>query len=296
MPSAQGGLGAAVAPARLDKAAPPRDARRMGDVTRRALGASLPLFAAVAAEGRAAALATPEILAQLAPTGTLRVGINLGNFLLVTGREADGTTPRGVAPSLARAIAERLGVPVRFVTYERPGPMADAVGTGAWDIAFLGNEPQRAERIAFSAPYSEIEATYLVPANSPLARLEDVDREGVRIATPGGAAYTLWLERNIRRATLRPAPSIPAATEMFLAENLEALAGLRPGLLADQARIGGSRLLEGRFMAVQQAIGTARPNAAGAAFLDAFVAEAKATGLVARLIAEHGARGLSVAG
>lgn len=243
----------------------------------------------------AASAATPEVLAQLAPTGALRVGINLGNFLLVSGREPDGATPRGVAPGLARALAERLGVPVRFVTYERPGPMADAVGTGAWDVAFLGAEPQRAERIAFSAPYAEIEATYLVAANSPIARIEEVDRPGVRIATPGGAAYTLWLERNIRHATLRLAPSIPAATQMFLDERLEALGGLRPGLLADQARIAGSRLIDGRFMTVQQAIGTARANAAGAAFLEAFVAEAKAGGLVARLIAEHGVRGLSVA-
>jgi len=244
----------------------------------------------------AAAAATPDILAELAPTGALRVGINLGNFLLVSGREPDGTTPRGVAPSLARAVAERLGVPVRFVTYERPGPMADAVGTGAWDIALLGNEPQRAERIAFSAPYAEIEATYLVPADSPIARIVEVDRSGVRVATPGGAAYTLWLERHVRHAELRLAPAIPAATRMFLDERLEALAGLRPGLLADQEGIAGSRLLDGRFMTVQQAIGTARANAAGAAFLDAFAREAVAGGLVARLIAEHGVRGLSVAG
>jgi polar amino acid transport system substrate-binding protein len=237
---------------------------------------------------------SPEIKAQLAPTGVLRAAINLSNFLLVTGRAADGT-PQGVSPDMARAIAERLGVPVSYVPYPRPGELADAAGTGAWDIGLIGAEPQRAEKIAFTPAYAEIEATYLVPPGSHIARLEDVDRPGTRIAVAARAAYDLWLERNIGRATLLRAPSIQASFDLFREQGLEALAGLRPRLIADHAAMPGSRILEGRFMAVQQAIGTARANQAAAAWLREVVEELKATGFVAGLIARHAVQGLSVA-
>jgi polar amino acid transport system substrate-binding protein len=237
---------------------------------------------------------SPEILSQLAPTGVLRAGINLGNFLLVTGRSAAGD-PEGVSPGMARAIADRLGVPVRYVPYPKPGELADAVGSNAWDIGLIGAEPQRAEKIAFTAAYAEIEATYLVPAGSAIATLAEVDRSGVRIAVTARSAYDLWLERNIRNATLVRSNSIDGAFEQFVAEGLEVLAGLRPRLLTDAEALPGSRILDGSFTAVQQAIGTARGNEAGAAFLRDFVEEAKASGLVASLIERHKVRGLSVA-
>jgi polar amino acid transport system substrate-binding protein len=237
---------------------------------------------------------TPEIRAQLAPHGVLRAGINLGNFLLVTGRDEHGS-PEGVAPDMARTVAARLGVPVRFVPYPRPGTLADAAGTDAWDIALIGAEPQRAQTIAFTAAYAEIEATYLVPAGSAIESLSEVDRAGLRIASTSRAAYDLWLERNIAEATVLRAESIDGALDLFRDQRLDALAGLRPRLIADAATLPGSRILEGRFMSVQQAIGTARANAAAAAFLHGFVEEAKASGLVARLIAKHGVQGLSVA-
>jgi polar amino acid transport system substrate-binding protein len=237
---------------------------------------------------------SPEIVSQLAPTGVLRAGINMSNFLLVSSRSATGE-PEGVSPDMARAVAERLGVPVQYVPYPRPGELADAAGTGAWDIGLIGAEPQRAEKIAFTAAYAEIEATYLVPPGSPITRIEEVDRLGVRIAVAARAAYDLWLERNIRHATPLRAGSLDASFALFAEQKLEALAGLRPKLLSDAEKMPGSRVLEGKFMAVQQAIGTARGNEAAAAFLRDFVEEAKASGLVARLIARHGVRGLSVA-
>ena len=171
---------------------------------------------------------SPEIIAQLAPTGVLRAGINMGNFLLVTGRSGNGD-PAGVSPDMARAIADRLGVPVQYVPYPRPGELADAVGSNAWDIGLIGAEPQRAEKIAFTAAYAEIEATYLVPAGSPITSLAEVDRPGVRIAVTARAAYDLWLERNIRQATLVRTDSIDSAFRRFADEGLEVLAGLRPG-------------------------------------------------------------------
>jgi polar amino acid transport system substrate-binding protein len=235
-----------------------------------------------------------DVVAELAPTGVLRAGINLSNFLLVTGRSASGD-PEGVSPGMAKAVADRLGVPVRYVPFAKPGLLADAVDDNAWDIGLIGAEPQRAEKIAFTAAYTEIEATYLVPAGSPITAIDQVDRPGIRIAVSARSAYDLWLERNIKHATVLRVEGIPAAFEKFRSEGLESLAGLRPGLLADLEQLPGARILDGQFTAVQQAIGTQRRNSAGAAFLRDFVEEAKASGLVARLIAQHKVKGLSVA-
>lgn len=235
-----------------------------------------------------------DILAELAPHGVLRAGINLSNVLLVTGRDEHGS-PTGVAPDMARAIADRLGVPLRLVPYARPGLLADACGSDAWDIGLIGAEPQRAETIAFSPAYAEIEATCLVPAGSPVASLAELDAPGISIASTARAAYDLWLERNIRHATVLRAESSDGAFALFRDRRLDALAGLRPRLIRDQAALPGARLLDGSFMTVQQAIGTARANAKGAAFLRDFVEEAKRTGLVAALMARHGVEGLSVA-
>ncbi len=235
-----------------------------------------------------------NIVAELAPTGVLRAGINLSNFLLVSGKSAGGE-PVGVAPDMAREIAKRLGVPVKYVTFPSPAELADAAEKGVWDVAFIGAEPQRAEKIAFTPAYVEIEASYLVPAGSKLKAIAEVDRPGVRIAVFGRSAYGLWLERSVERATLVRGDSIDASFRLFVDEKCDALAGLKPRLLKDVQTLPGARILDGRFTAVQQAIGTARANAAGAQFLRRFVSEAKTSGFVAALIARHQVQGLSVA-
>jgi polar amino acid transport system substrate-binding protein len=237
---------------------------------------------------------TPDIVAALAPTGRLRAGINMSNPLLVTGRTPNGD-PDGVAPGLARAIAERLGVPVRYVPYARPGELADDAGRDAWDIGLIGAEPQRAEKIAFTAAYAEIEATYLVPAGSPIKAIAQVDRPGIRIAVTARSAYDLWLSRNIHHATLVRSDSLDAALRQFIDDQLDVLAGLRPRLLTDVDSVPGASILDGHFTTVQQAVGIARGHPDAATFLAAFVEEAKASGLVARLIAHYQVRGLSVA-
>ena len=236
-----------------------------------------------------------EIKSELAPKGALRAGINLSNFLLVTGKSAAGD-PEGVAPDMARAIAERLGVLLKLVPYASPGELADQVDRDAWDVGFIGAEPQRAQRIAFTAAYCEIESTYLVPPGSKLNTVAEVDSPGVRIAVSDRSAYELWLSRNIKNAELRKVQGIGPSFELFVREKLDALAGLKPALLEAQAKLPGSRVLDGKFTAVQQAVGTSRKNAAAAKFLAAFVEEAKASGLVGRLIERHKVVGrLSVA-
>lgn len=235
-----------------------------------------------------------QIVAELAPTGVLRAAINMGNFLLVTGKTASGD-PSGVAPDMAAEIAKRLGVPVHYVPYERPSTLADAAGTNTWDIGLIGAEPQRAAKIAFSDAYCEIEATYLVHPNSPLKSVADVDRAGVRISVRRGAAYCLWLERNIKHATVMSFEAADAPLNQFIAEKLDALAALKPALLDDIKKVPGGTILPGHFMTVQQAIGTGKPNTAGAKFLQEFVTDAKKSGLVARLIEKYHVAGLSVA-
>jgi polar amino acid transport system substrate-binding protein len=237
----------------------------------------------------------PDAAAELAPTGVLRAAINLGNFLLVTGRGVNGE-PQGVAPDMAAEVAAQLGVSVAYVPFARPDALAGAVDDGVWDIGLIGAEPARAEKIAFTTAYVEIEAAYLVQSGSPIERLEHVDQPGVSIAVLAKAAYDLWLDRNIQHATLMRANSAEAASKLFSDRDADVLAALRPGLIDDLDRFPGARILDGKFTAVQQAIGTPRKNEAGAAFLQSFVEEAKRSGLVAQLIERHGVTGrLSVA-
>lgn len=237
---------------------------------------------------------TAELVKELAPTGALRVGINLSNFLLVTGKAANGD-PEGVSPDMGAEIARRLGVPVKYVCYKTPGELADAADRNEWDIGNIGAEPQRAEKIAFTTAYVEIEATYLVPAGSRLTTLGEVDRPGVTIACGARTAYGLWLERNIKQATIKWAEGLDASYDLFVNDKLDVLAGLKPKLLSEVKKLPGAKILDGRFMAVQQAIGTHRRNAAAAPWLQAFVDETKASGFVAGLIAKHKVVGLSVA-
>lgn len=242
-------------------------------------------------------LPTPSAaaIAALAPTGTLRAAINLSNFLLVTGRDVDDN-PTGVSPAMAGALAAKLGVACQPITYSSPSELADAATNGVWDIGNIGAEPKRAEHIAFTAAYCEIESTYLVAADSPITAIEQVDQPGIRIASAARTAYDLWLERNLEHAELVHGEGLEDSFEVFTAGGCDALAGLRPGLIPDAERLPGSRILDGYFSTVQQAMGTPRGrDDAGSAYLADFVEAAKSSGLVAALIAEHRVVGLSVA-
>ena len=227
---------------------------------------------------------------ELAPTGRLRAAINLSNFLLVPGRSANGD-PEGVSPDMAAAVAERRDVGLELIPYDSPGALADAAADDAWDIGNIGAEPERAKTIAFTAAYAEIEATYLVPAGSSITTVDQVDRNGVRIAVYGRSAYGLWLAENVRHAQLVRTDDQDSSVEAFVEGKLEALAGLRSKLVQEVDKLPGARILDGKFTAVQQAIGSRPHGTAGVAFLRDFVEEAKASGLVAELIERHGVTG-----
>ncbi len=238
---------------------------------------------------------SPEAIAALAPTGTLRAAINLSNFLLVTGKGPDGN-PEGVSPDMAKALGGRLGVDVELLRYKTPGAVADDGGNGVWDIANIGAEPQRAQQINFTAAYSEIEATYMVRGDADITSIDQVDQPGRTVVGPARSAYGLWLERNISRAELVLVEGLGGAYDAWVEQGIDALAGLRPGLLSDVEKMPGARILDGRFTAVQQAMGTPKDrDGAGFEYLGRFVEAAKADGLVAGFIEAHGVQGLSVA-
>jgi polar amino acid transport system substrate-binding protein len=236
----------------------------------------------------------PEIRSELAPTGTLRAAINFGNPVLAQKDPATGE-PRGVSVDLARELGRRLNVPVELVTYDAAGKVFDALKTGAWDIAFLAIDPARASEISFTAPYVIIEGTYMVPADSSLRTIGDVDRDGVRVAVGNKSAYDLYLTRTLKRAKIVRAPTSPAAIEIFLTDKLEAAAGVKQPLLQFAKTNPKMRVMDGRFMVIEQAMGTPKGREAGARYLRQFVEEMKASGFVARGLEKSGQADATVA-
>jgi len=231
---------------------------------------------------------------EFAPSGTLVAGVNFGNPVIAQ-KDPAGGDPRGVGPELARELARRLGVPIRYVTYDTAGKMADAVKQGAWDVAFLAVDPARATDIEFSAPYVQIEGTYLVSRDSPLRRIEDFDREGVRIAVGDKTAYDLYLTRALKKARLVKAPTSLAAVDLFRAQKLEAAAGVKNPLMTIAANDPSVRVIEGNFMVIGQASGVPRGRTGAARYLRDFIEEAKSSGFVARALDNSGVRDAVVA-
>ena len=216
-----------------------------------------------------------EVVRELAPTGTLRVGINLGNMVLAQGT---AEAPRGVTPDLSRELGKRLGVPVEFIAFDAAGKTFAALKAGKLDIVFLAIEPVRATEVEFTAPYVLIEGVYLVPKDSPLRTIADVDRDGVRIGVNQDSAYDLFLTRTLKHAKLLRAES---GVDLFVKEKLEAAAGIKQPLAALAKANPDVRLIDGRFIEIRQAMGTPKGRDAGARYLRAFVEEMKASGFVA---------------
>ena len=233
------------------------------------------------------------VRAELGPGRKLRAGINYSNFVLVRKDPVSGE-PRGVAADLAREVARRLDLQLEFVPFETAGHLADAVKSGAWDIAFLANEPERASEILFTPAYLEIEAGYLVPSGSSIQSIAEVDREGVRVAVGAKSAYDLFLSRTLRYATLVRAPAMNASYDVFVSERLNALAGIKPWLVTAAEGLPGSRLLDGHFMTVQQSIGLPPGRDSAAKYLREFIQDVKASGFLDRATRSFDLPGVSI--
>ncbi len=224
---------------------------------------------------------------QLIPNGILRVGLNMANKLLVSGTTSAGN-PDGVAPDLARELAKQLSVDISLIKFSSPGEVADMTGKNYWDIGMIGDEPERAKIIDFSKSYVEIEATYMVTDESSFLNAADIDQKHVRIAVSSRSAYDLYLSRHLKNATLVRAKGVPAAVSIFKNDGLDALAGLRPALTAEVKNISGTRVVDGKFTSVQQAIGVEKGKSQAAKFINQFVEKARSSGLIHKLIDKHG--------
>jgi polar amino acid transport system substrate-binding protein len=221
-----------------------------------------------------------DVVKDFAPTGTLRVAINLGNSVLAQKDAASGE-PRGISVDLARELGRRLGLTPKLITFDAAGKVFEALKSGAWDVAFLAIEPARAAEIAFTAPYVIIEGNYMVPKESPLRTVADVDRDGVRIAVAKGSAYDLYLTRTLKHAQLVRSPTGNEAMAMFVADKLEAAAGVRQPIVEFASRHPNVRVIAGRFMAIEQAMGVPNGRDTAVRYLRDFVEEMKALGFVA---------------
>ena len=235
-----------------------------------------------------------EVRAQLAPHGVLSAAVYLGNFLLVTGRTSSGE-PTGIAPDICRAIAKRLDVKLDLTGYATQEEVVDAAASRKCGIVLVGSDPARAQKITFTPAYAELEATYLVPENSPIQDISQVDQPGVRIASFFKSAYDLWLQRHLKHATLVHADSLQASNELFISEHLDALAGLKTGLVNFAQKVPGLRILDGQFTGIQQAIATNKSNLEAIEFLSLCVEQFIHSGLVANLIRQYDVQGLSAA-
>nr|WP_316642366.1 ABC transporter substrate-binding protein [uncultured Roseateles sp.] len=242
---------------------------------------------ATAPDPRAAAIA------ELGATGKLRAAINFGNPILAT-RTAGGEA-QGVSVDLAREAGRRLGLPVELVLFNSAGTVVEAVKARQVDLAFVAIDPVRAADMDYTAPYVIIEGAYLVRQDSALQRNEDVDRAGTRVVVGRGSAYDLYLTRALKSASLERAPTSPAVTDMLLAQGFEVAAGVKQQLEADARRVGGVRLLPGRFMVIEQAMGVPKGRLASQAWLSRFIEEMKDSGFVAGALQRQGIQGAAVA-
>jgi len=231
---------------------------------------------------------------ELAPNGVLRAAINLGNPVLAQ-PGSDGAEPKGITVDLARELARQLDLPVKFITYDAAGKVVEANKFASWDVCFLAIDPARATEIMFTTPYVIIEGTYLVRDGAPFRAVDELDRPGVRIAVCKGAAYELYLTRTIKHAELVRSATSAAAMEQFLADGLDAAAGVRQPLVKFAQAHAGLRVLDGRFMAIEQAMGTPVDRPDAGAFLRSFVEAMKASGFVAAALERSGQGDAAVA-
>jgi polar amino acid transport system substrate-binding protein len=233
--------------------------------------------------------ASPEVVKALAPSGTLHAAINFGNTVLVQ-RGENGGEPRGISPALARELARRLSVPLKFVLFEQAGLVFDALKAdrNAWDVMFLAIDPKRATEIFFTAPYVHIDGVYVVREGSPVKSVEELDRNGIRIAAGKDSAYDLFLTRHLKNAQLARAQGLKETVAAFLADKLDALAGVKQQMVEVVKTNPGLRLVPGRFMTIEQAMGMPKGREPGASYLQGFVEEMKASGFVAKALRESG--------
>ena len=236
-----------------------------------------------------------NIATQIAPTGTLRVVINLGNPILA--RQAlPASQPTGVSVDLAQALAKRLGLPLSLIPVSSAAKSVEAVTRGKADIGFFAIDPIRGQDIAFTPAYVVIEGSYLVRTNSPLLSNEEVDQATHSVVVGKGSAYDLFLTRELKNAKLVRVPTSPEVVPFFSSGDYDVAAGVKQQLEADAKRLGDLRLLPGHFMLIKQAMGQPNTSSDGArTALADFISEMKLSGFIRNSLQRHHIEGAVVA-
>lgn len=236
-----------------------------------------------------------NIASELAPTGTLRVAINYGNAVLAARNEKTGELS-GTSVDIARELARRLNVPVAFTPFPTAGKVVDEVKNNTLDIIFLAIDPLRANEISYTAGYVVIEGAYAVPNASPIKNNDEVDKKGVRVVVGSASAYDLYLKRTLKNAEIVRVANSQLVVDTTLAQQFKVSAGVKQQQEKDLKRVPGMRLLPGRFMEINQAMGTPKGRSdAAVAYLHAFIEELKLSGFVGSALARHRIEGAAVA-
>ena len=226
------------------------------------------------------------ILKQLAPTGILRIGINMSNFLLVSGVNSSGL-PEGVSPDLGKRIAKELNIPYKLVEYKKPGELADAVNRNQWDIGNIAFEPKRAEMIDFTNAYVNIDANFLVRKIDNFKTNDQISKTRVKISVAERSAYDLWLTENFKGIELIRASSIQSSHILFNEGKANVLAGLKPKLIEELSKNNQLEIIEDPFTSIKQSVGVKKGSTGVIQFLNDLISKLIKEGFVEKLLKKY---------
>ncbi len=237
---------------------------------------------------------TTAVIADLAPTGVLRAAINYGNPILAK-RNPDTLEPNGVSVDLAKRLAQVLNVEIQFVCYDAAGKVVAGLEGNEWDVAFVARDPIRGKGIEQTFPYVIIEGAYAARKDSPIVENNEVDQPGITVVVGKGSAYDLFLTRNLVNATILRSDTSQAVVQMMVTDGYDVAAGVRQQLKTDLKNYPNLRMLNGKFMTIEQAMGTPKGRVAGANFLAQFLRRMIEDGIIKESLNVHKIQGATVA-
>ena len=223
---------------------------------------------------------------KLLPTGELRVGLNMSNFLLVNSKDSNGL-PAGVSPDVGKKLAEELNVNCKLVKFERPGLLADAVNDDLWDVGNIASEKERSKTIDFSDPYVNIDANFIFRNKDNFTSNEEINSPGIKIVVAERSAYDLWLTENFKNVELIRASSIEESHDLFRNNKADVLAGLKPKLIDELAINNDFKIITNPFTFIKQSVGVKKGNPEILEFLNRFISKLIREGYIKELLKKH---------
>ena len=227
-----------------------------------------------------------DIIKKIAPTGVLRVGVNMSNFLLVNSKDKLGVID-GVSPGIGKKLAKELNISFEIVQFANPGLLADAVDNNEWDIGNIASEKERGKTIDFSDPYVNIDANFLFREEDNFKNNNDIDQSGIKIAVFERSAYDLWLTENFKKAELIRVNSIEESHNLFKENKVNILAGLKPKLIDEMKRNNNYEMIQSPFTYIKQSIGIKKGNPEVLDFINKFISNNIKEGYIKSLLKQH---------